>query len=772
VDTTDLGSTYSFDASANPDTLDEIALVLARYSVDGALLAVERLTGQLDYCTPVGGRASAAQALAAAPVWAKFGHSARVTVSCDLSALARAGTRAVAAPELYELWVVDGADGLADGVPATLYPVPVRITNYRTAAGATPNANAAASDEADDVLVRRFFLYDTYSGTTAAGLQVLRYASQLVLEVRAQESAPARIRPPVLSITYRERRADGFTSPSRDDYAHGDVSLSVVYSADNDTYARVVLSFFVAAVRSPVEGALSAAVLARGAMFAAHTAAGAAFWVLVAVSLYWLVFFKLQNDVFQLLPRFRPDFAAGWYSTFRTLLVLVFAAHTVRVGEVLARQCSVDVFFLDWEKRRGPLARTVADEEATAEGKVGSERRPARYAPVSVWRTLFAANEWAELAIERRVSVPLTLLVLLTIHVGGGAQWVATPVPGTTPLTPGDVNPLVQFAHNVFWFGVVVGAQLAWRWGIYERFIAENPTTRYIDLCTVAKVSLLVLDDRYHGYYVHCDAPYEFADVTMRGLTDALHDERGAVRTGRGLSGCRDPNAQSFELHLPRLWRDQFDAIYRAFHQRAALEGAGAPGMGAAGGWGAPTAAAGGAAPSTAAAVAARVKKPRLRDDRSKAQTQLSAAAAASVSAFLKGFVREDESGPNVRRVWREKTYMQRLFNVPPDMYTEEAAAGVAQGGGLGAAGIGGIVVMYVDPPPGTAIESVTFRGAEWDLVLWNILVYCLVDHFTSNHVYAALTTYLLDLVLVVVRTEWGANNVAAKTLVDDRFLS
>ena len=35
---------------------------------------------------------------------------------------------------------------------------------------------------------------------------------------------------------------------------------------------------------------------------------------------------------------------------------------------------------------------------------------------------------------------------------------------------------------------------------------------RFIDLCTIAKVSVLILDAPYHGYYLHCDSPYPHAD--------------------------------------------------------------------------------------------------------------------------------------------------------------------------------------------------------------------------------------------------------------------
>jgi hypothetical protein len=38
---------------------------------------------------------------------------------------------------------------------------------------------------------------------------------------------------------------------------------------------------------------------------------------------------------------------------------------------------------------------------------------------------------------------------------------------------------------------------------------------RFVDLCSVEKVSLLLLPDRYHGYYLHCDAAYEVCPALL-----------------------------------------------------------------------------------------------------------------------------------------------------------------------------------------------------------------------------------------------------------------
>ena len=162
-----------------------------------------------------------------------------------------------------------------------------------------------------------------------------------------------------------------------------------------------------------------------------------------------------------------------------------------------------------------------------------------------------------------------------------------------------------------------------------------------------------------------------------------------------------------------------------------------------------------------------KLRKTGMKDVRDKEALALQAVTCKQVATFLRGFVTEDESGPPVRRVWREKTYLQRFLHTPPDMRIEEAAAGVTTGGG---GPVAGIAVMYPDRGS-TAVEGVIFRGAEWELLLWDMLVFSAVDISSGSPVVAALVTWLAATALAYIRIDWGRSNIARKTLVDDRFL-
>jgi meckelin len=59
----------------------------------------------------------------------------------------------------------------------------------------------------------------------------------------------------------------------------------------------------------------------------------------------------------------------------------------VNILDILWRQTHYDIFFVDWEKSKLTIGPSGNKEAA----------------PVSVWRTLFVANEWEELQVGRLI---------------------------------------------------------------------------------------------------------------------------------------------------------------------------------------------------------------------------------------------------------------------------------------------------------------------------------------------------------------------------------
>jgi hypothetical protein len=89
---------------------------------------------------------------------------------------------------------------------------------------------------------------------------------------------------------------------------------------------------------------------------------------------------------------------------------------------------------------------------------------------VSVWRTVFAANEWSEMQVYRRTNFFFTILLLLVLLVGADLQYLATPQPSATTLDQNAVNPVLRFANLVWWWLVIFVPQRLYAWLLGERY--------------------------------------------------------------------------------------------------------------------------------------------------------------------------------------------------------------------------------------------------------------------------------------------------------------
>lgn len=63
------------------------------------------------------------------------------------------------------------------------------------------------------------------------------------------------------------------------------------------------------------------------------------------------------------------------------------------------------------------------------------------------------------------------------------------------------------------------------------------------------------------------------------------------------------------------------------------------------------------------------------------------------------------------------------------------------------------------------------FYGVEWSLLLFDLLLFAVVDMAATDYVLAAIITYLADLIIITARDTLGKKNLARKTLVHERFL-
>ena len=78
-----------------------------------------------------------------------------------------------------------------------------------------------------------------------------------------------------------------------------------------------------------------------------------------------------------------------------------------------------------------------------------------------------------------------------------------------------------------------------------------------MDLCSVSNISLLIMDENFHGYYIHGQAPGLRADLTLSDLKKLLDKEKEGFLRDRTIDNGRLPNMiqgqaiTGFEIYFP-----------------------------------------------------------------------------------------------------------------------------------------------------------------------------------------------------------------------------
>lgn len=726
---------------------------LAVFALNGTLVGFENLDTQMFYGdmdtpdTHKGGGPTRST------VWQRFGYSFRDHFRVKLSNLLLQDQL------FYEVYLFDAEGDCGIENAECLYHVPIQNKVLLDEGGKTVNRNSRTSDGRNDIFTRRFVMYDVASGVESSSAQpkTVRYLVEIILHCEARLRKPNRIVTPYLELSYRERNTDDLIGGPMSETR---VDFSVEYWRETRQFWRVADGFvftwlaasvlyWIYAVRiwqvkqyasstKPRGGGGSSGVLiSETAVTPAYTwrclvlyARAFVQWFFPLILLfctYWFVFFKLQDTVFLLLPRENRDDGKDFeYYPIRTIIIVLWLAQTTVVLQLVYDQCAQEIFFIDWEMPR----------EATAVDKN----------PVSVWRTIFVANEWNELQIARHTSLHVNLFGIAFVLLGLGLENNATPQPNLGYLEDGHHNIALRFANTTWWFLIFSFAQFLWNYCFYERFIVEPQSQAFLDICTVAKISVLVIDARFHGWYLHADSPYPHADDTMSELTRHLFNEANSEAVGRGLDH-RLPEIQTFQLWLTQHFRRSWDEV------RARATG--------------------GQVDSTSPSSihsSSQAKSTRA--------TQQTARAMDLINAFLRTFLLHGyREAFNLDWVIRLPNIVEKVTGQPPP---------IAQ--------VGNDVVFEPDKPlfgGDEAWTSMTFLGNDWNLLLQEILTFAVADiWFKSTSLFSLcpdqfrstfspskssrrsiFLTFLLHYAVRVVRAYFGSKNLSERALIDARFL-
>lgn len=196
------------------------------------------------------------------------------------------------------------------------------------------------------------------------------------------------------------------------------------------------------------------------------------------------------------------------------------------ISYTIYRQCSYDIILVDWERSKQ------------------------RHQQVSAWRSILIAKEWNNLQSRRKTAIEFTLAWIIFFFIGRALYQNALSSPNLEKSSSGYINIVLRFANTVWWWVSLSVAQWVWKIIFYERYFSEPPSQSFLDLCTMANISILVMDARHHGYYLHGRSPFEFSDCNMAEMIEQMKKEENGFLTVRGLDAPGAPReCQSFEIH-------------------------------------------------------------------------------------------------------------------------------------------------------------------------------------------------------------------------------
>eukprot|EP00435_Cladocopium_sp_Y103_P035142 s649_g9.t1 len=579
---------------------DVLVFWLASYSLEGAWLGWQRLESQLDPCSKAG-TSSKPHRLPSA--WRRFGSSLRSECNILASSILECGR----APVFYDLFV-ENTDGSLVPVPVRI----LNIVTQSGRPNLNLGDSEANDDVLVRRFMMCDAVSGRESGPGGPGeayldgtgyLRVVRWAAHLAVQVRVRPTGEGQIYVPSVSIAYAEKRADnlqeGTSIPG---------SFAAEYSMDASGYWTAVIVFFVFVIlfmfalmifrlclfrsRYPnvlvhPDPHLFAPRIVLQLLIVFSTCCSTLFWFQYVMTLFWLIMFKGQDVPLLLLP---TALGVGQYEAHDVMLVMVlsFAILTVFLG--LWKQLRVFFFLVDWEKPRGtvdapesaPPPLPVNPPPPGPPGTlVGSPLLGGSYpgasglqagavlgtppsgvvappdAPlptavpdsgISAWRSLFVCNELNERLTATRAIPELTWLSMLALLEGcewsNAARW--TTHADRQAALAAEFNPFLQFSLGIsVWIFVLVCQFLLQR--IASIFVGHD-LNDFIDVCSIANISVFILDEPFHGYYIHGKAPSSRGDWGHTELERVLHDEDKGIGFSRGLSpdGC-----QTFEMFLP-----------------------------------------------------------------------------------------------------------------------------------------------------------------------------------------------------------------------------
>ncbi|XP_058453629.1 meckelin [Malaya genurostris] len=452
--------------------------------------------------------------------------------------------------------------------------------------------------------------------------------------------------------------------------------------------------------------------------------------VTAVIALHVLITYKTQDNVKILLP-------VEVQNALEIFIYLSFAFKLLKLLRVSILISGIDIFFIDWERPK--ILETGIGNQRTNLLDTSSMTSSTTNRPscdnVSAWRNYFIANEWQELATKRKISMFAHVIFLISaFSLFGFEHWSSRSF--NMHLTKneenlGDSDKVLRIAVGIIVYGTVYLIQRIYNFIIYERFI-ENAIQQFIDIASIANISVFILCMESYGFYIHGRSPHGFSDTDMCSMILQFKREEDNLCGNRGL--LPGSEQQTYSILVPKNLRTFYDKLIAPLrnsshfgpHQhlnQTHLVG------------------------STKLSNSAVIDGPGGQFEYNFERTVLTYY---NVNRFFAAFV--DHALKDLDYIIQEKSIMESILNCEFQSYVTENKG-----------------VFYIDN--GHSFDQVLFYGNESTFFQLELALFLLVVLLSDNFLLAIVVVGVVYKLFRIAMNYLLKNNLAKKTLIDKRFL-
>ncbi|XP_040849292.1 meckelin isoform X2 [Ochotona curzoniae] len=331
--------------------------------------------------------------------------------------------------------------------------------------------------------------------------------------------------------------------------------------------------------------------------------------------------------------------------------------------------------------------------------------------PVSIWRTYFVANEWNEIQTVRKINPLFQILtVLFFLEVVGFKNLALMDSSSSLSSSPSDyVAPYSRILRYAVSTALwlVIGVIQIVFFAAFYERFVEDKIRQFVDLCSMSNISVFVLSHKCFGYYIHGRSVHGHADTNMEEMNMNLKREAENLCSQRGLVPNTD--GQTFQMAISSQMRQHYDRIHEML---------------------------------------TRKNGPARLLSSSTSTFEQCIKAYHTMNKFLGSFI--DHVHKEMDYFIKDKLLLERILGMEFMEPMEKS-------------------IFYNDE--GYSFSNVLYYGNEATLLIFDLLFFCVVDLACQNFVLAAFLTYVQQEIFRFIRNTVGQKNLAAKTLVDQRFL-